>query len=141
MAETGVEDTYATWWRRRWRAEQPFLDLPESISDDPHARFDARDEVWQALAKLRLDDTLITVLRRRRQAVVLTTAVVAAPAGGSTAILGSGNPAGPATPAVPAPTASHGFPFVSGPYRLVAANSGPGSTGRLELTFTTRQSP
>ncbi len=52
--------TYATWWRRRWRAERPAGELP----DRPAAAgpsVEDRDALWRALA----------VLPRRQRAVVV----------------------------------------------------------------------
>lgn len=56
-------NTYASWWRRRWRAEQPTGELPESAMADHHAAVDSRDEVWQALGRLPRKQRAVLVLR------------------------------------------------------------------------------
>jgi RNA polymerase sigma-70 factor (sigma-E family) len=56
-------NTYAGWWRRRWRAEQPTEQLPERAGIDPHAGVDARDEVWRALGRLPRRQRAVVVLR------------------------------------------------------------------------------
>jgi RNA polymerase sigma-70 factor (sigma-E family) len=57
-------NTYASWWRRRWRGETPTEALPDAPAHaaDPTAQIDDRDELWQALGRLP---------RRQRAAVVL----------------------------------------------------------------------
>lgn len=56
-------NTYSSWWQRRWRGEQPTDELPESKSDDQHAAFDARDQVWRALGRLPRRQRAVLVLR------------------------------------------------------------------------------
>jgi RNA polymerase sigma-70 factor (sigma-E family) len=56
-------NTYATWWRRRWRGEQPAEQLPEPDGDEPHLAVDARDEVWRALGRLPRRQRAVLVLR------------------------------------------------------------------------------
>lgn len=56
-------NTYATWWRRRWRVEQPTETLPESTVDDQHSALDARDEIWRALGRLPRRQRAVLVLR------------------------------------------------------------------------------
>jgi RNA polymerase sigma-70 factor (sigma-E family) len=58
-------NTYATWWRRRWRVEQPTesQSMPESTVDDQHGPIDARDEVWRALGRLPRRQRAVLVLR------------------------------------------------------------------------------
>ncbi|GAA1372445.1 SigE family RNA polymerase sigma factor [Catellatospora chokoriensis] len=56
-------NTYATWWRRRWRGEQPTAVLPEPAGSDPHLGVDARDEVWRALGRLPRRQRAVLVLR------------------------------------------------------------------------------
>jgi RNA polymerase sigma-70 factor (sigma-E family) len=58
-----VVNTYCTWWRRRWTAEQPTETIPESIVDDQHDAYDARDEVWRALGRLPRRQRAVLVLR------------------------------------------------------------------------------
>ena len=45
-------NTYASWWRRRWRAETPTESLPDSHvhGPDPTAQVDDRDELWHFVA-------------------------------------------------------------------------------------------
>ena len=43
-------NTYASWWRRRWRGETPTESLPD-VSVAPTPRVDDRDELWQALGR------------------------------------------------------------------------------------------
>jgi RNA polymerase sigma-70 factor (sigma-E family) len=54
--------TYATWWRRAWRGEQPVAVLEEQDLQDDHARVELREVVLSALAELP---------RRQRATVVL----------------------------------------------------------------------
>jgi RNA polymerase sigma-70 factor (sigma-E family) len=56
-------NTYASWWRRRWRAEQPTEQLPERAGADAHAGVDARDAVWRALGRLPRKQRAVVVLR------------------------------------------------------------------------------
>jgi RNA polymerase sigma-70 factor (sigma-E family) len=56
-------NTYSTWWRRRWSAEQPTDSLPESTVDDQPGAYDARDEVWRALGRLPRRQRAVLVLR------------------------------------------------------------------------------
>jgi RNA polymerase sigma-70 factor (sigma-E family) len=56
-------NTYSSWWRRRWRGEQPTEVLPESVVDDAAGAFDARDEVWRALGRLPRRQRAVLVLR------------------------------------------------------------------------------
>lgn len=56
-------NTYATWWRRRWRGEQPAAELPEPAGSEPHLAVDARDEVWRALGRLPRRQRAVLVLR------------------------------------------------------------------------------
>lgn len=56
-------NTYSSWWRRRWRSEQPAGELPERLASDQHAAIDARDEVWRALGRLPRRQRAVIVLR------------------------------------------------------------------------------
>jgi RNA polymerase sigma-70 factor (sigma-E family) len=58
-----IVNTYASWWQRRWRGEQPTAELPESIVDGHEAGVDARDEVWRALGRLPRRQRAVLVLR------------------------------------------------------------------------------
>lgn len=57
-----VANTYATWWRRRWRGEVPHDDLPEHGHDDWPA-VDQRDALRAALARLPRKMRAVVVLR------------------------------------------------------------------------------
>ena len=56
-------NTYATWWRRRWRGETPTDDLPDLAHHDPTAGLDERDELWQAVGRLPRRQRAVLVLR------------------------------------------------------------------------------
>jgi RNA polymerase sigma-70 factor (sigma-E family) len=56
-------NTYSTWWRRRWLAEQPVATVPESALDDQQSALDARDEMWRALGRLPRRQRAVLVLR------------------------------------------------------------------------------
>jgi len=58
-----IATTYVTWWRRRWRAEQPTGELPERSGPDHTAAVDVRDELWRALAGLPRRQRAVLVLR------------------------------------------------------------------------------
>lgn len=56
--------TYATWWRRRWRAELPTDQPPEQAgTDDAYAGVDQRTTLLRALAKLPRGQRAVVVLR------------------------------------------------------------------------------
>jgi RNA polymerase sigma-70 factor (sigma-E family) len=56
-------NTYASWWRRRWRGETPTGSMPESSAPDATTQVDDRDELWQALARLPRRQQAVVVLR------------------------------------------------------------------------------
>jgi RNA polymerase sigma-70 factor (sigma-E family) len=57
-------NTYATWWRRRWRGEVPTEALPDSpTADDEFAQVDLRQAVQAALAGLPRRQRAVVVLR------------------------------------------------------------------------------
>jgi len=59
---TILVNTYATWWRRRWRGERPTPDLPEprySPGDAPETHHD----LWVALGRLPRRQRAVVVLR------------------------------------------------------------------------------
>lgn len=58
-----VANTYATWWRRKWRGEVPTEALPDSPSPDEYAAADVRDPVRRALAGLTRGQRAVVVLR------------------------------------------------------------------------------
>jgi RNA polymerase sigma-70 factor (sigma-E family) len=58
-----IATTYATWWRRRWRAEQPTGDVPDSGAPDLTGSVDTRDALWRAIATLPRRQRTVVVLR------------------------------------------------------------------------------
>jgi RNA polymerase sigma-70 factor (sigma-E family) len=56
-------NTHATWWRRRWRREEPAGELPESIGEPEQHAVDERDWLWQALGRLPSRQRAVVVLR------------------------------------------------------------------------------
>jgi RNA polymerase sigma-70 factor (sigma-E family) len=56
-------NTYASWWRRRWRGETPTESLPETVGTDATSQVDDRDELWQALGRLPRRQRAVVVLR------------------------------------------------------------------------------
>ena len=68
---------YATWWRRRWRAEVPTSSLPErSSADDPSAAVDLRQSVRAALEQLPRRQRAVVVLRYFEDLSVTETAAL-----------------------------------------------------------------
>ncbi|MBA3265675.1 MAG: SigE family RNA polymerase sigma factor [Nocardioidaceae bacterium] len=57
--------TYATWWRRKWRGEQPTQTLPDRETAEPHESQSAaiRLDVQTALATLSPGQRAVVVLR------------------------------------------------------------------------------
>lgn len=56
--------TYANWWRRKWRAEQPTADVPQrSEYDDRFDQADARADMRRTLALLPPRQRAVIVLR------------------------------------------------------------------------------
>ena len=55
--------TYATWWRRKWRAERPAAELPERADPAPIAPVEDRDALWRALGALPRRQRAVVVLR------------------------------------------------------------------------------
>ena len=56
-------NTYSSWWRRRWTAEDPTAELPERPGLDVHAAVDERDALWRALGRLPKRQRAVIVLR------------------------------------------------------------------------------
>jgi RNA polymerase sigma-70 factor (sigma-E family) len=56
-------NTYATWWRRKWRGEQPTHDLPEPVSPTSSSATDASHDLWVALGHLPRRQQAVIVLR------------------------------------------------------------------------------
>ncbi len=57
-----MANTYASWWRRRWRGEVPHGDLPDRAGTADDAAED-RDLLWQALGRLPRRQRAVVVLR------------------------------------------------------------------------------
>jgi len=69
--------TYLSWWRRRWRFEQPAVQLPEAGDRTDLARDSAdRDAVRRALARLSKQQRAVVVLRYVEDLSVAETADV-----------------------------------------------------------------
>jgi len=69
--------TYLSWWRRRWRFEEPFADLPEhSDTVDVAGEQATRDAVRRALGRLSRQQRAVVVLRYVEDLSVAETAVV-----------------------------------------------------------------
>ena len=56
-----IANTYASWWRRRWRGEVPTEHLPERPA--PVRDIEERDELWAALGRLPRRQRAVVVLR------------------------------------------------------------------------------
>lgn len=56
-------NTWASWWRRRWRGEVPTDELTETAADDPYTHADRRRAVAAALATLPPKQRAVVVLR------------------------------------------------------------------------------
>ena len=56
--------TYASWWRRKWRAETPTINVPEFMStQDVYDEVDLRESVRRALIELPARQRAVVVLR------------------------------------------------------------------------------
>ncbi|MDX8035408.1 SigE family RNA polymerase sigma factor [Lentzea sp. BCCO 10_0856] len=58
-----IVTTHATWWRRRWRGEEPTGELPEPPGQSPHDAVGEREWLWQALGRLPRKQRTVLVLR------------------------------------------------------------------------------
>ncbi|WP_067131336.1 SigE family RNA polymerase sigma factor [Microtetraspora malaysiensis] len=58
-----LTNTHASWWRRRWRAEVPAADLPDTAVADEADLVGARDAVRQAVDGLPPRQRAVIVLR------------------------------------------------------------------------------
>jgi RNA polymerase sigma-70 factor (sigma-E family) len=58
-----IVNTCSSWWRRKWRGEQPTETLPEGAGADPYAEADRREAVAAALATLPPNQRAVLVLR------------------------------------------------------------------------------
>jgi len=57
-------NTYSSWWHRKWRAEKPTSELPETaIADDDYARADLSDALRRLLPTLTPRQKAVVVLR------------------------------------------------------------------------------
>ena len=55
--------TYTSWWRRKWRAEVPAGELPDSGRPDETAASDDRTALWHSLGRLTPRQRAMLVLR------------------------------------------------------------------------------
>jgi RNA polymerase sigma-70 factor (sigma-E family) len=58
-----IVNTHATWWRRRWRGEEPTGELPELPGESPQDAVGEREWLWQALGRLPRRQRTVLVLR------------------------------------------------------------------------------
>jgi RNA polymerase sigma-70 factor (sigma-E family) len=56
-------NTYATWWRRRWRNEHPTEDLPDGADARHEQHVEDRTDLWRALGQLAPRQRAVIVLR------------------------------------------------------------------------------
>jgi RNA polymerase sigma-70 factor (sigma-E family) len=56
-------NTYASWWKRRWKGEQASGELPERAAPDATSASDDRDALWRALRRLPRRQRAVLVLR------------------------------------------------------------------------------
>ncbi len=56
-------NTYASWWRRKWRGEQPTDELPETGHGEHAAATDTSHDLWSALGRLPRRQQAVVVLR------------------------------------------------------------------------------
>jgi RNA polymerase sigma-70 factor (sigma-E family) len=55
-------NTYASWWRRKWRGEHPTDELPET-AHDPRGGAGESGDLWDALGRLPRRQRAVVVLR------------------------------------------------------------------------------
>jgi RNA polymerase sigma-70 factor (sigma-E family) len=58
-----IANTYASWWRRRWNAEDATAEVPERPYGDAYVAVDERIELWRALRRLPRRQRAVIVLR------------------------------------------------------------------------------
>jgi RNA polymerase sigma-70 factor (sigma-E family) len=58
-----IVNTWSSWWRRKWRGEQPTSELPEAAAPDDYVDADRRQAVRRALATLPPRQRAVVVLR------------------------------------------------------------------------------
>jgi RNA polymerase sigma-70 factor (sigma-E family) len=56
-------NTYASWWKRRWRGEHATETLPDAGVADRTRELHERDEMWRALGRLPRRQRAVLVLR------------------------------------------------------------------------------
>jgi len=70
-------NTYSSWWRRKWRGEQPTSDLPEiTTADDDYARADLADALRRLWPTLTPRQRAVLVLRHYEDLTETATADV-----------------------------------------------------------------
>ncbi|MEU8251579.1 SigE family RNA polymerase sigma factor [Nonomuraea sp. NPDC048916] len=55
--------TYTSWWRRKWRAELPAGELPDTPAHDTTGGPGERDTLWEAVGRLPARQRAVVVLR------------------------------------------------------------------------------
>ena len=58
-----VVNTYASWWRRKWRGEHPTEELPEPTHADHADDASSNHDLWEALGRLPRRQRAVVVLR------------------------------------------------------------------------------
>jgi RNA polymerase sigma-70 factor (sigma-E family) len=58
-----IVNTYSSWWRRKWRGEQPAEDLPEEQGADHADGSAGSHDLWAALGRLPRRQRAVVVLR------------------------------------------------------------------------------
>jgi RNA polymerase sigma-70 factor (sigma-E family) len=58
-----IVNTYSSWWRRKWRGEQPAEDLPEEQGADHADGSAGTHDLWDALGRLPRRQRAVVVLR------------------------------------------------------------------------------
>lgn len=58
-----IVTVHATWWRRRWRGEEPTGELPDRPGESPQDAVGEREWLWHALGRLPRKQRTVLVLR------------------------------------------------------------------------------
>ncbi|NGY62429.1 SigE family RNA polymerase sigma factor [Lentzea sp. NEAU-D13] len=58
-----IVTVHATWWRRRWRGEEPTGELPDRPGESPQDAVSEREWLWHALGRLPRKQRTVLVLR------------------------------------------------------------------------------
>ncbi|HEX6249243.1 MAG TPA: SigE family RNA polymerase sigma factor [Nocardioidaceae bacterium] len=58
-----IVNTYSSWWRRKWRGEQPSDDVPETTRADHADGSAGAHDLWEALGRLPRRQRAVIVLR------------------------------------------------------------------------------